>query len=183
MEPENKGSEPLGKKHWLFQTVPPLLMLSILFFTNNGSSLIFLSGLFILPVLISFVSIIGKLFRFKKRKYFLIRPFLTIAFFFLILFIAQWTYNIAREQAIDAAQQIHDACNKELICPANPDGWDVKDSRISKNDLGVWFKYSAMYYYDKEKLIIRVYRGPDIGDNITGGVNIPFKVEPYIENH
>jgi hypothetical protein len=174
----NKNNSP-GIKHWLFQIIPPTLMLCILFATASGSSLVFLAGIFILPVLISIISIFAKLFNFKKRKYYLVRPILTIAFFFLILAIANWTYSFALEQAIAEARIIQQQCNKNSICPENPDGWQVNDSRTRKNDLGFWLKYSASYYYKPESFNIRVYQGPDLGEIITGGVNLPFKVERY----
>ena len=65
-------------KHWLWQIIPPMVILAVLFGTTSGTSLVFLVGLFIFPVLISVISLIIKLFRFNKRKYFLLRPFLTI---------------------------------------------------------------------------------------------------------
>jgi hypothetical protein len=182
MEQMDSDNEHLGTKHWLFQTVPPLLMLTILVFTKNGSSLVFLAGFFILPVLISFISILVKLIRFKKRKYFLLRPILTIAIFMLILFVAHWTYNTAKDQAVEAAKIIHEECNKNLICPTHPDDWEVEDTRITRNDFGFWFKYVAFYTYDPVKLKIRLYRGPDIGMDITGGVNLPFISKPHVEN-
>jgi len=171
-----------GTKHWLYQVIPPSLMLFILFATDNGTALVYLTGIYILPVLISILSIIVKIFKFKKKKYYLVRPFLTIVFFILILAISQWTYKIALEQATSAAQLIHDECNSKSFCPENPSGWEVNDSRIVKRDLGFWLKYSASYYYSKEDFEMRVYQGPDLGETITGGVNVPFKVERYREN-
>ncbi len=175
---ENKT---ISRKHWFYQIIPPSLMLSILFATRNGTSLVFLTGIFVLPVLISFLSILFKLLNFKKRKYFLIRPLLTISFFILILGIAHWSYSIALKQVINEATRIHQYCNENLSCPLNPVGWEVDEDRIKKNDLGFWLKYSASYYYDKESFDIRVYQGPDMGDTISGGINIPFKVERYKE--
>ena len=171
----------LGAKHWLYQTIPPLLMLGILFSTDKGTALVYLAGLFIIPTLFSFISILIKLSNLSRKKYYLVRPILTIVIFFLILVISQWTYNIALEQATRAAQTIHDECNLKAYCPDNPIGWEVEDARITKRDLGFWLKYSASYYYKKEYFNIRVYQGPDIGETITGGVNLPFKVERYRE--
>jgi hypothetical protein len=75
----DKAHEKPGKKHWLFQVIPPLLMLGVFVITTNGTSLVFLVGLLLLPVLVSFVSIIVRLISFKKKKYFLVRPVLTIS--------------------------------------------------------------------------------------------------------
>ncbi|MFT5395940.1 MAG: hypothetical protein ACI85N_001128 [Gammaproteobacteria bacterium] len=170
-----------GVKHWLYQVIPPLLMLGILFSTDNGAALIFLMGILIIPALISALSIFVKLFKFKKRKHYLVRPLLTIVFFILILATSQWSYKIALEQATSAAQVIHGECNSKSYCPEIPSGWEVDGSRIIKRDLGFWLKYSASYYYNKDDFIIRVHQGPDLGETITGGVNIPFKVERYRE--
>jgi len=171
-----------GVKHWLYQVIPPLLMLSILFSTDNGAALVFLVGILLIPALISALSIIINLFKFKKRKYYLVRPLLTIVFVILILAISQWTYKVALEQATRTAQVIHNECNSKSYCPENPSGWEVDGSRIIKRDLGFWLKYSALYYYNGKYFTIRVHQGPSLGENITGGVNIPFKVERYREN-
>lgn len=176
-----KGNQTLGMKHWLLQVIPPMSMLGLLIATTSGTSLVFLVGLLILPVLFSLISIVAKLIFFKKRKHYLVRPLLVIAMFILIIYIANWSYQVALEQTINEARMIHDQCNKNLICPENPVGWQVDDAMIRKDDLGFWLKYTALYRYDKAGFNMRVYKGPDIGDNITGGVNLPFKVAPYEE--
>ena len=177
-----KENDKLGTKHWLFQVVPPSLMLCVLLTTTSGTSLVFLVGLFILPVLVSLISIIAKLIFLHKRKYYLVRPLLTIAIFMLLMIIANWSYKIALDQTVNEARIIHQQCNKNLVCPENPVGWQIDGSRLRKNDLGFWLKYSASYNYDKGSFNIRVYQGPDLGDNITGGVSLPFKVVPYVES-
>jgi hypothetical protein len=176
-----KNNQTLGLKHWLFQVIPPSLMLCVLLATTSGTSLVFLVGFFILPVLISLISIIVKLIFYKKRKHYLIRPILTIAIFILLFIIADWSYKIALDHSITEARIIHQQCSENLSCPENPVGWQVNGSRVKKNDLGFWLKYTASYYYNKESFNIRFYRGPDMGDIITGGVNLPFKVDPYVE--
>lgn len=182
MDTENNLGKP-DFKHWLFQTLPPLSMLAVLFATDNGTSLVFLVGLFIIPVFISLLSIFAKLFRFKKRKYFMVRPALTIFFFFLIFVISQWTYNLALDGAVNAARIIHEECNQYKACPEKPAGWNVKDSGTSKNDFGFWFKYHASYRHKADSFKIHVYQGPDIGDDISGGVDIPFEVSRYKEGY
>jgi len=176
-----ENNRALSTKHWLFQVIPPLSMLGLLMATTSGTSLVFLAGFLILPVLFSLISIVVKLIRFKKRKYHLVRPLLVIAMFILIVHIANWSYQIALEHTINEARIIHDQCNENLACPENPVGWQVDDSMIRKDDLGFWLKYTALYSYDKAGFNMRVYHGPDSGDNITGGVNLPFRVAPYVE--
>ena len=154
-------------------------MLGIFLATDKGTALIYIAGIFIIPVLVSLISIIAKLIYFKKRKYYLIRPCLTIVMFFLILTIANWTYNIALEQATSTAKIIHEQCNENKHCPEHPDGWVVDGSVIRKNDFGSWLKYPASYYYNEHSFNIRVYQGPDLGENIIGGVNVPFEVVRY----
>ncbi len=177
-----KSNQPLGMKHWLFQVIPPLLMLCVLLTTTSGTSLVFIVGLFIPLVLVSLISIIVKLIFYKKKKHFLVRPLLTITMFILILIIADWTYEVALDHTIDEARAIHQQCNENLTCPENPTGWQTDGSLIRKSDLGFWLKYSASYSYKKGSFNIRVYRGPDLGDNISGGVDLPFKAEPYVED-
>lgn len=181
MDNENEVSKP-DIKHWLFQIAPPLSMLGILFGTDSGTSLVFLAGLFLVPVFISLISILAKVFRFKKRKYFMIRPALTIAFFLLILAISQWTYKLALDDATGIARIIHEECNKKKLCPEKPEGWKINGSSRSRNDLGFWFRYHASYRYKPDSFKIHIYQGPDIGDDISGGVDRPFNVSRYIEN-
>ena len=181
MKSSDTNNKALGIKHWLFQVIPPLSMVGVLFATNKGSALIYLAGILVIPVLISFFSVIIKLIFFKKKKYFLIRPCLTIAIFILLFAIFQWSYDIALEDAISSAKVIHQQCNDDLVCPERPEGWEVDDSRIRRNDLGTWLKYSASYYYNATTFDIRVYQGPDLGENITGGVDVPFEVSRYKE--
>ena len=45
INPEDKSKEIPGTRHWLFQVIPPLLMLGILFATDNGSALVFIGRL------------------------------------------------------------------------------------------------------------------------------------------
>ena len=171
----------LGKKYWLSQTLPPLLMFGVLFLTENGTALVFLTGFLLLPVLFSFISIIAKFIRFKRRKYFMLRPFLTILNFSLIIGIAIWTYETALEQAIQAAEVLQKSCNENLVCPENPPDWIVSDGRISRSDLGIWFKYTASYTYRPEGFNIRVYHGPDVGHIIKGSIEDPVEVTTYKE--
>jgi len=172
-----------GMRHWLLQLIPPLLMLGLFFTTRSGTSLVFLAGLLVIPVVISVISIIAKLMVYRKRKYHLPRPLLTLAVFGLILYLAHWSYESAFEQAVAAAGQIHDQCRQDSACPENPGGWQVDGSRVGRNDFGVWLKYPASYRADDESFHIRLYRGPDSGDNIAGGVHLPLAVKPYRDNY
>lgn len=156
-------------------------MLGILPVTRNGTSLVFISGILLLPVLVSLISIIAKLIFFKKRKYYLLRPGLTIAIFILMIFIAKWTYQAALEQAEQAAMEIHRHCNEQQSCPAIPAGWQKNGNSVRKTDLGPWLKYIAIYHADGDRFSIRLYQGPDLGDVISGGANLPFSVLPYQE--
>jgi hypothetical protein len=175
----DKINQPPGIRHWLFQIVPPLLMFGVLLTTRNGTSLVFVASFLLLPVLVSLISIIAKLIFFNRKKYHLVRPVLTIAVFILILCIAHWTYQIALDRTVDEVSSIHQQCNEELACPESPVGWQKDGSGVSRKDFGLWFKYIALYRYNKGSFSIRVYQGPDIGDTITGGVDLPFKVAPY----
>ena len=176
--PDNNNKTP-GWKHWLFQVIPPLSMLGIFLATDKGTALVFIAGIFIIPFFVSLISIIVKLIFFTKRKYYLIRPCLTIVMFFLILTIANLAYNIALEQAISSAKVIHEQCNKDLVCPEQPEGWVVDGPKIKNDNFGSWLKYPASYYYNEHSFNIRVYQGPDLGENIIGGVNVPFEVIRY----
>ncbi len=177
-----KDNRSPGMKHWLFQITPPSLMLCVFFTTTNGTSLVFIAGFLVLPVIVSLISIIAKLIFYKKRKYYLARPLLTIAMFVLVLVVANWTYQTALDQTIGEARNIHQQCKDNGACPENPVGWQKDGSWVRKDELGFWLKYIASYHYANESFDIRLYRGPDLGDIISGGVNRPFKVDPYVED-
>jgi len=95
---------------------------------------------------------------------------------------AQWSYGIALAQAEIAAERLQEQCRSKAACPTEPSGWNSDGQRISRRDLGDWYKYIASYAYDPDSFTILVYRGPDVGNVITGGRNIPLSVERYIEN-
>lgn len=175
------GAAP-GMRHWLLQVVPPLLMLGIFFATTNGTSLVFLAGFLLVPVLVSAISIVAKLIFFKKRKYHLVRPLLTLAVFGLILYLANLTYASALEQAIAAGRQIHEQCGRDSACPDNPAGWQARGGRVGRNDFGAWLKYNASYHAEDESFHIDLYRGPDTGDRISGGIGLPLDVAPRRED-
>ena len=40
-----KSQNVIGTKYWLFQVIPPLSMLGVLFVTDKGPALVFLTGL------------------------------------------------------------------------------------------------------------------------------------------
>ena len=182
MDGIDSSSKRFGLRHWFLQIAPPTSILLTLFSTQRGSALVFLAGIFIIPVLVSFISIVFKLIAFKRRKLFLLRPALTIFFFGVVIVIAQWSYAVALGQAADAAEFLHRQCKIDLACPTDPIGWDTDGRRISRRDLGEWHKYSASYIYNPEFFDIRVYQGPDVGDTITGGVDVPFSIDPYTED-
>jgi uncharacterized membrane protein len=177
-----KSSTDYGTKHWLFQIIPPLLMLCVLFATAEATFLVFLVGILALPFLISVISIIVKLIKFSKRKYYLLRPSLTITIFILLVIFANWTYKIALDQTIDEGKMIHRQCNENSVCPDNPVGWQREGSITRKNNLGFWLKYPASYYKDKKGgFVISLYRGPDLGHDIRGGVDLPFTVDQHLD--
>jgi hypothetical protein len=140
-----------------------------------------LCGIIIFPVIISLLSIFAKLFKLKKKKYYLVRPLLTIICFMLIFATAQWTYKIALDQATTAARLIHAECNTNSFYPKIPDGWKSDGSRIIKRYSGLWLEYIASYTHKTEGFSIRVYQGPDLGETITAGINIPMTMERYRE--
>lgn len=172
----------LSARHWVFQIAPPTLLLLTLSSTQRGPALVYLAGIFIIAALVSFISIAFKLIAFKRRKQFLLRPILTIFFLGVALAIVNWSYGVALRQATDAAELLHQQCKSDLVCPTEPDGWSTDGQRISRRDLGAWYKYPASYSYNPESFDIRVYKGPDIGDMIAGGVDVPFSVSRYTEN-
>jgi hypothetical protein len=172
---------PANLKHWLLQILPPVLAFLILLMTANGPSLVFLVGFLVLPVLFSLISIIARLICFHRKKRFLVRPLLTIAVFMAIFAIGNWTYQHALEQTIDAARLIHQQCNRDATCPQDPAGWQRDGSILRRDDTGSWLSYIALYHYDSASFSIRVHQGPDLGDVISGGVNLPFTVARYIE--
>jgi len=154
-------------------------MLGILFATDSGPALMFLAGFYFFPAIFSFISVIAKLANFKRRKWFLLRPTLVILVLVALIFIAQWSYQAALKNAIAEAKIIESECKKTSLCPTQPEGWHVNGKRLSKHVTGGWLKYPVFYHYNITNFSIRIYQGPDLGANISGGIDTPFSVEPY----
>lgn len=182
MNNSEKSDKQFGIRHWLFQAAPPMLLLMTLYGTARGSALVYAAGLFAIPALISFVSMILKLLDLRNRKHYLLRPALTIIFFCMILLIAQLSYGVALREAANAAEILHQQCISELSCPTEPIGWKKDGRRIFRQDLGTVYKYSASYLYDAEVFYVRVSQGPDLGHTITGGVDTPLSVSRYVKD-
>jgi hypothetical protein len=155
-------------------------MLVIVLMAGNGSALVFLAGLFLIPALISLVSLIIKLVFFSTRKYYLLRPFLTVLLFVLIIFIANWSYDMALAEAVTEAGKIQAECNAGSGCPAAPAGWESGSSGIRKR-VGSWYDYLMFYTRRDTTFTIHVYQGPDMGHDIHGGVGIPLVTKTYVE--
>lgn len=181
MDDTEQKQKHYGVRHWLFQVLPPGLILLVLFATENGSGLVFILGIFLLPVLVSVVSLIAKLIFLHKRKYFLLRPGLTIAFFILVFQVANLSYSVALDQAVAEAEKIQMQCIRDAFCTSNPAGWTTNGMRASQR-FGSWFVYQANYRADDKVFVIDLFQGPDLGDTITGGVNLAVKSERYTEN-
>ncbi len=173
----DKSAE-FGTKHWLFQVIPPVLLLILVLSIVKANSLVFLVGAMALPFLFSLVSVLVRLIRFRRGKYYLARPVLTIGVFLLLFLVANWTYDIALEQAVSEGRSIQQQCNQDSVCPDTPEGWSREGSTVMKNDLGFWLKYSAWFFREKDNaFVVRLYRAPDLGHDIRGGVDLPFTVE------
>ena len=72
MDAPEKRTRKFGVLHWIFQVAPPSLILVALFWNESGPGLVFVLGFFIIPVLVSLVSILLKLFDLRNRKYFML---------------------------------------------------------------------------------------------------------------
>ena len=156
-----------GTKHWLFQILPPCLMLLPLLITKDGTGFVFLAGIFILPALISILSILIKLFSFKRKKHFFLRPILTVLFMVFLFVVASWSKSIALEEAVTIAESLLNQCNAMSKCPDKPDGWEI-DRYSARAKLGSWYKYHASYTTDEQGFKISLYYGPDYSDLISG---------------
>ena len=169
-------------RHWLFQVVPPLLMLCVLFIGNDATSLVFLIGILALPFLLSVVSLLIRLIRIKKGRYYLLRPMLTISIFLLLLYFTRWTYQIALEQIVADGKMIHRQCNEMSVCPDSPAGWRKQGSMLRKHARVLWLGYPAVYYRKKEAdFVIHLYQGSDLGHDISGGVGLALSVERHLD--
>ncbi len=157
-------------------------MTGLLFVSESGSTVAFLLGFLLLPVMISIISILIKLFRFKKKKAFLLRPVLTIIMFFFLLSMVHMTFAIAVEQASQEARLIARSCNQLLFCPETPNSWQQDGSMIRKKYTGSWLSYHASYHSRPDRFAIHLYLITDTGKVVIGGINQPIEVIPYKEN-
>lgn len=158
-----------GLKHWLFQILPPLLMLVPMFITKDGTGFVFLAGIFIFPALISILSILFKLFSFRRKKYYFLRPILTVLFMLLLIVVSLWSQSLARKQAVSVSESMLIKCNAMSKCPQSPDGWEI-DGYSARTKLGGWYKYHASYTTGEHGFEMSIYYGPDYGELITGNI-------------
>lgn len=174
-----------GLKHWALQTVPPMLLLLFLYGTDRGTTLIYITGIFALPALVSCVSICFKSLDFRNRKNFLVRPALTVLFFGITILIAQLSYDVALKEATESAEVLRKQCISDHSCPQEPPGWSRDGLRSIRRDVGVGYKYTATYNHDPQDFRIWLARGTDLGHLITGGVETPLHVTQTLheQNH
>ena len=166
---ETKAEFRPGLKHWLFQLLPPFLMLVPIIITKDGTGFVFLAGIFIFPTLISILSVLFKLFSFNKNKYYFARPILTVLFMAVLFVISLWSQSIAKEQALTIAKSMLAECITKLKCPDKPVGWEI-DGYNARTKLGGWYKYHASYMADEKGFQISIYYGPDYADLISGNI-------------
>ncbi len=159
--------------HWLFQILPPI---SVLFFlSENGPALSHMIGLWGLFASISFVSIIMKLYNFKKKKKYLPRPVLTCLVLFVLVILALTSYNTALNRAQVEARQIAEMCKHQGRCPIELPGWEKSSRNTLNKKAGHWFKYPLIYRYSDQTFYIDIIQGTDLGDRISGGVGKELK--------
>jgi len=156
--------------HWLLQTLPPLSLLLLI--TDSGPSYTYIVGLTTIFAFISIISIIVKLFNFKTRKKYLVRPVLTFLVFVALISIANISYNTALKLAINEAENINIQCNKTGICPTALQGWrKPHKGNVLETKVGKLIKYPLMYNYEVNDFHIDVIKGADLGHLISGGID------------
>ena len=163
------ADQPTDLKHWLWQILPPMLILVVLVLTASGTNLLFAAVIFILPMLISIISLVVKLVRYKTHKHRLLRPALTILFFAILILAARSSYQTALNETVEAAKLIHGVCNQQMSCPIIPNGWQRNETSVTKK-VGWIYNYLATYHVTEDGFYIYLYWGPDTGNYIRGGV-------------
>ena len=154
-------------QHWVLQVLPPLILLYPL--TGNGTALWYGFGLGMLVLVISVVSILYKLIRIKKYRYFLLRPALAIIMVIILYFFANQSYESARNEATGLANEIQAECQKTQRCPVQ--GNDDNSTGRTNLMLGKWQKYHALYYLNEDytEFKLTLLMMGDIGAEYTGG--------------
>lgn len=157
-------------KHWFLQIFPPISILFLL--SDRGPALSYLIGMWGVFTFISFISIVLKLFNFKKNRKKLLRPFLTCFVFFTLFSLATLSYEKAKKMAIFEAEKINDVCNKMGRCPNELSGWEQSNRKdtLTKH-VGKLIYYPAKYKNSGSNFQIDILQGTDLGDRISGGVD------------
>lgn len=169
-QPEHKLVSLHNSLHWVYQVVPPLLLLFI--FTTNGPGLWFTMSVVLFAGFISFISILGKLFKLKKNKKFFLRPILTISIAFLILIIANYSVNEAKEKTLEIAKDIEKTCQKNNRCPKTLSNWqELKADKRYKTKVGKYIKYPVFYNNLGNHFTLYFYQSLDLGTEYSSGVN------------
>ncbi len=156
--------------HWLKQILPPLTLL--LFLSKNGISLTFLSGVSLIFLLISIISISIKLFNFSKHKKHLLRPALTSIIAIGINLHSQHSYNIAKDEFYLIARKIESYCDNNTRCPDKMQGWEkLKKGMQYKKLIGGSITYPVIYTPHDKTFELYMKRFTDLGLIYIGSQN------------
>ena len=161
-------------RFYIAQIIPPLVLLLVL--NAQGPGLWFIMGLPALCGLISLLSIIIKLFQFKKNKQRLIRPLLTVLIFVLIFSVAQLSYKHAHSLAQSQAQILLLSC--QPACPKSINGWQQKDE-VSRSVLGDLISYPVFYRNKGNGFELELFQSNSFGDVFSGQAGGELRVERW----
>ncbi|GAA3935395.1 hypothetical protein [Litoribacillus peritrichatus] len=154
--------------HWLAQIIPPLLLLG--FFSRSGPGFWFLLGIPALCFLISVISLVIKLFNLKKNRSRIVRPGLVLIIFSGLFSAANYSYQVAVEEADEIFHSFNEDCRLNSECPLRPDGWEeVEAHRRYRLQVGGEIKYPLTYTYHGDHFSLYLHQSVDMGKHYEGG--------------
>ena len=163
-------------KHWLAQSLPPLVLLTA-FFYGDGNLLWYWASIGSLVGIICLISILYSLIKFSEKKYFLLRPALCLFFIIILYSSAIQTYDTAFEEAQTYAEDLQNQCIINERCPRiQPEG----DTGYVNMEFGKLFSYPARFTFksieidgkENEIFILYIYIMNDTGAEFIGGKHL-----------
>ena len=159
-----------GALHWMYQLIPPLLVLFsmlLLFFFKEGPMIMLGMTVVIGAGLVSTLSVLYFLVTFKKNKFFLVRPLLSILIAVVLFPVVNYTASQAEAETQALAEKIEAECRLKNKCPQS----------ISSIKVGGFVNYPLRYKnIGKKKFSLYFYRQLGHGTWYKSGVGESLKI-------
>ena len=152
--------------HWLFQVLPPLFIVTGI---PYGGAINTIVVIYWLASIISVISILSKLFKFKSKKKYILRPVLTVIVTIVITIVGESTYSIAFQKTHLLGLEIEERCIKNSSCPTKNEVQSMgRYQEITKLDQ-ITYHLSYSHKSDMKTFNLYISKAFDNGAYFIGG--------------